>query len=58
MTPRGVDPVLARVQAALLPLDAVPDARGWNFEELRDLLPEATTLRDAAVLVGLVARDG
>ena len=56
MTSRGDDPILARVQAALLPLDAVPDARGWNLEELRDLLPEATTLRDAAVLVGLVAR--
>jgi len=58
MTPRGRDLVLARVRAALLPLDAVPDARGWNHEEVHDLLPEAAALRDAAVLVGLVAREG
>lgn len=58
MTPRARDHVLARVRAALLPLDAMPDERGWNHEELHDLLPVAATLRDAAVLVGLVPRDG
>ena len=47
------DEVLARVRAALLPLDAMPEARGWNHEELADLLPAAATLREAAVLVGL-----
>ena len=57
MTLRGDDAVLALVRTALLPLDTVPDARGWNFEELRDLLPESAVLRDAAVLVGLVARE-
>lgn len=51
------DEVLARVRAALLPLDAMPEARGWNHEELADLLPAAATLREAAVLVGLVPRD-
>jgi len=54
---RGSDPVLARVRAALLPLDAVVDERGWNHSEVQDLLSEAATLRDAAVLVGLVDRD-
>jgi 8-oxo-dGTP pyrophosphatase MutT (NUDIX family) len=57
MTPGARDQVLARVRTALLPLDAVPDARGWNHEEIHDLLPATATLRDAAVLVGLVARD-
>lgn len=57
MTPAARDRVLARVRAALLPLGTVPEARGWNHDELADLLPAATALRDAAVLVGLVARD-
>lgn len=56
MTPGDRDGVLARVRAALLPLDAAPGRRGWNHDELADLLPETTTLREAAVLVGLVPR--
>lgn len=56
MTSGERDRVLARVRAALLPLDTAPAAFGWNHGELADLLPGTTTLRDAAVLVGLVPR--
>lgn len=48
----------ARLAAALHPLDSTPCDRGWNHEEVADLLPEATALREAAVLVGLVPRAG
>lgn len=58
MTPAH-DAMLARVRAALLPLQAVAGERGWNHDELDGLLPDDGDLREAAVLVGLVPRaDG
>ena len=45
----------ARIQAALHPLDAIPDAAGWNLQDLDGLLPDAPPVA-AAVLVGIVAR--
>lgn len=58
MTPAH-DAVLARVRAALLPLQAVAGERGWNHRDLEGLLPDGAALREAAVLVGLVPRpDG
>lgn len=50
----GLD--LARLRAALHPLHAPPAGPGWNLDELQGLLPPAP-LREAAVLVGLLARD-
>jgi 8-oxo-dGTP pyrophosphatase MutT (NUDIX family) len=47
---------LAHLRAVLHPLHAPPDGPGWNHRELEGLLPPAP-LREAAVLVGLVARD-
>ncbi|HEY4560649.1 MAG TPA: CoA pyrophosphatase, partial [Lysobacter sp.] len=47
---------VARLRAALHPLDAPPRGDGWNLAEL-DGLVEAAAFRDAAVLVGLVPRD-
>ena len=44
------------LRRALHPLDRIPDGRGWNHDELVDLLPPGA-LREAAVLVGLVPRD-
>jgi 8-oxo-dGTP pyrophosphatase MutT (NUDIX family) len=41
---------------ALHPLDAAPEGRGWNVEELSDLLPSDSQAMEAAVLVGLVER--
>jgi 8-oxo-dGTP pyrophosphatase MutT (NUDIX family) len=38
-------------------LHAPPEGPGWNLEELEGLLPDGGTLREAAVLVGLVPRD-
>lgn len=58
MTHAPVDPDIdARLRAALHPLDAVLPPRGWNHDELSDLIGDAATLADAAVLVGLVRRD-
>ena len=47
---------IARLRAALRPLDALPADTCWNRDELDGLLLPATELADAAVLVGLVAR--
>ena len=46
-------PVLRK---ALYPLNAMPMGRGWNHEELADLLPPGEPA-EAAVLVGLVPRS-
>lgn len=48
----------ARFAAALHPLDSIPRGRGWNHDEVADLLPDANALREAAVLVALVPRPG
>ncbi|MBB3343589.1 8-oxo-dGTP pyrophosphatase MutT (NUDIX family) [Luteimonas sp. RC10] len=54
MTP----PVLAaRLRRVLHPLDGAPTTRGWNADELEGLLGPDATLREAAVLVGLVERE-
>lgn len=45
-----------RLQRALHPLDAVPAGRGWNLEELRDLLAPDAREVEAAVLVGMLPR--
>jgi 8-oxo-dGTP pyrophosphatase MutT (NUDIX family) len=47
---------LARIAAALHPLELAPAGEGWNHEEIVDLLPEGHVLVEAAVLVGLVPR--
>ena len=47
---------LARLRAALLPLDSVPGGDAWNLDELDGLLDPAHAFVDAAVLVGLVPR--
>lgn len=47
---------LARIRAALHPLEAPPQAEPWNLAELHDLLPGGAALTPAAVLVGLVPR--
>ena len=46
-----------RLRAALRPLDAPPATACWNHDELEGLLESAVDLADAAVLVGLVARE-
>ncbi len=43
---------------ALHPLDAAPVGQGWNAAELTDLLPPDAAHVEAAVLVGLIERDG
>jgi 8-oxo-dGTP pyrophosphatase MutT (NUDIX family) len=43
---------------ALHPLDAAPIGQGWNVAELTDLLPPDAAHVEAAVLVGLIERDG
>ena len=59
MAPDGPHPDPARLRAALHPLDVPPAGPGWNHDDLSDLLPDDIALREAAVLVGLVARpDG
>lgn len=45
------------LKAALHPLATAPAGRGWNHDELADLLPLDAALVDAAVLVPLVQRD-
>jgi len=47
-----------RLRRALHPLAELPTAPGWNTEELHDLLPRDAASVEAAVLVGLVPRDG
>ncbi|GHA75141.1 hypothetical protein GCM10007067_10310 [Lysobacter bugurensis] len=47
----------AAIAAALHPLDAPPQGRGWNHEDVADLVPDAHVWREAAVLVGLVPRS-
>ena len=47
---------LGQLRAALHPLHAAPTSRGWNHDELTGLLPDGVSLREAAVLVGLVPR--
>lgn len=49
--------LLERVRRALHPLEAPPAAPGWNLHELDDLV-DASALVPAAVLVGLVSREG
>lgn len=51
----GFDALAGRLQRALLPLDAVPQASPWNLDEL-DGLPLPPEPYPAAVLVGVVAR--
>lgn len=46
-----------RLHRAVRPLDDVPKPPGWNHGELQDIL-SATPLRTAAVLVGLIERNG
>jgi 8-oxo-dGTP pyrophosphatase MutT (NUDIX family) len=46
---------LPAVSRALHPLDAMPSAAPWNYEELADLLSDVPSV-EAAVLVGLVPR--
>lgn len=48
-------PEAARLRHVLHPLDHIPTARGWNHEELLDLLPPGEPA-EAAVLAGLVPR--
>jgi 8-oxo-dGTP pyrophosphatase MutT (NUDIX family) len=48
---------LDRITAALHSLTDPPAGDGWNHAEIADLLPEDRALVEAAVLVGLVARD-
>lgn len=48
---------LARIRAALHPLDHVPQGEAWNARELDGLLAHGEMLRPAAVLLGLVPRD-
>lgn len=50
-----MSPALDRIVRALRPLSAPTDAPAWNHDELHDLIPP--TLREAAVLMGLVDRD-
>jgi 8-oxo-dGTP pyrophosphatase MutT (NUDIX family) len=47
---------LGSLRSALHPLDTAPDGRGWNAEELEDLLPADAAFVEAAVLVPLVQR--
>lgn len=49
---------LARLVRALHPLDAPPSGVPWNLPELEGLLADPQVLIPAAVLVGLVLRDG
>lgn len=45
----------SRLSAVLYPLHAIPSGRGWNHDELTDLLPPGEPA-EAAVLAGLVPR--
>jgi 8-oxo-dGTP pyrophosphatase MutT (NUDIX family) len=46
-----------RLRNALHPLEVAPTGRGWNSDELLDLLPQDVASVEAAVLVGLIPRD-
>lgn len=52
----GAAQTLARIRAALHPLEQVPLGEAWNARDLDGLLPHGATLRPAAVLLGLVPR--
>lgn len=52
----ALSPDIRTIRRALHPLDHPPCTRCWNEEDLAGLLPPSTV--DAAVLVGLVPRDG
>ena len=56
MTPDAMPLDLMHLRAVLHPAHAPPAGPGWNHAELAGLLPDAP-LREAAVLVGLIARD-
>ncbi|APG04593.1 coenzyme A pyrophosphatase [Luteibacter rhizovicinus DSM 16549] len=47
-----MDDLLARLRGALLPLDAPPGPRGWNHDDMAELIG-ATPRRAAAVLIGI-----
>ena len=47
-----MDDLLARLRAALLPLEAPPGPRGWNHDDMAELIG-ATPRRPAAVLIGI-----
>jgi 8-oxo-dGTP pyrophosphatase MutT (NUDIX family) len=47
-----MDDMLARLHAALLPLEAPPGPRGWNHEDMAELIG-AGPRRPAAVLIGI-----
>lgn len=51
-------PPLSGLVEALHPLDAPPAGDGWNRHEIEDLLPRNGPRHEAAVLVGLVPREG
>lgn len=57
MTAAAGEPGLdARLRVALHPLDARLPARGWNHDELADLIAFDAPMAEAAVMVGLVHR--
>lgn len=49
-------PALARLDRALHALVAPPQVHAWNLEEMHGLLDPGASLKEAAVLVGLVDR--
>ena len=51
-------PARAIVRACLHPLDAVPTGPAWNRVQLEGLLADPDHPRDAAVLLGLIEREG
>lgn len=46
-----------RLQRVLHPLEAVPEGRGWNLDELEGLVAADARQVEAAVLVGLLPRE-
>lgn len=47
-----MDDMLARLHGALLPLEAPPGPRGWNHDDMAELIGDAPR-RPAAVLIGI-----
>lgn len=47
-----MDDLLARLRGALLPLEAPPGPRGWNHDDMAELIGDAPR-RPAAVLIGI-----